>query len=144
MGFIGSYRHTLDPKGRVFVPKRILEALPPDEPRHFVITRGFEGCLSLYTASSWKQAVEQMKSKARGEKQTRDFKRMIFSSASQQAVDGSGRILIPEDLRRHANMSRDVMFVGLEDEIELWDMARWEEYHQDVSPRFEQSGEGVL
>ncbi len=144
MGFIGSYQHTLDPKGRVFVPKRFLDALPETEPRSFVVTKGFEGCLTLYTSTSWREAVNTMKSKARGEREVRDFKRLIFSSASQQAIDGSGRILIPETLRTDAGMARDVVFVGLEDEIELWDLSRWQQYYDEVSPTFEKVGEGVI
>lgn len=144
MGFIGSFNHTLDPKGRVFVPKRFLASLPENEPRHFTITRGFEGCLSLYTAGAWSRTVEQMKSKAKGEREIRDFKRMIFAPASQQTIDSSGRILVPEHLRQAANLTREVVFVGMDDEIELWDLDTWTRYSEEVSPQFEDSGRGVL
>jgi len=142
--FIGSYKHTLDPKGRVFIPKKFLDALPQDEPRHFVVTRGFDGCLTLYLASSWKLAVAKMKESAKGAKQARDFRRLIFAPARQCPIDGSGRVLLPEELRNFAKLDRDVMFVGLDDEIELWDHVLWAKYHDDVSPNFEEVGQEVL
>ncbi len=142
--FIGSYKHTLDPKGRVFIPKKFLDALPQDEPRHFIVTRGFDGCLTLYVSSSWKAAVAKMKDRARGVKETRDFRRLIFASARQCPIDGSGRILLPEELRSSAGMKRDVVFVGLDDEIELWDHEAWKEYYAEVSPHFEDAGQEVL
>lgn len=144
MGFIGRYKHTLDPKGRVFVPKKFLAAFPDTEPRHLTITRGFEGCLSLYTASAWRNAVDAMQAKARGDREVRLFKRMIYSSATQQTIDGSGRILVPEDLRQDAGLDREVMFVGLEDEIELWDLQTWEKYQASASDQFEQAGREVF
>lgn len=144
MGFLGKYQHTLDPKGRVFVPKKFLDALPDSEPRHFVLTKGFEGSLTLYTQSSWSGTVAQMRSKARGERETRDFMRLIFASASQQSIDGAGRILIPDELRREAGLKREVVFVGLDDQIELWDLERWQAYHEQVSQNFEAAGRGML
>lgn len=144
MGFLGQYQHTLDPKGRVFVPKRLLESMSPDAPRHFVATRGFEGCVTLFTSDSWQDAVDKMKSQAQGERQTRDFKRMLFSAARQLPLDGSGRILVPEELRAQAVLKRDVMFIGIDDVIELWDLEKWTRYQADVDPDFEKAGERVV
>lgn len=144
MGFFGKYRHTLDPKGRVFVPKKILAALPEGEPRHFIVNKGFEGCLMLYTTSAWRRTVEQVTAKDHGEREKRDFRRLMFASASQLPIDNAGRILIPEDLRQEAGLDREVVFLGLEDQIEVWDLVRWNQYEAEVKPAFESSGRGML
>ncbi len=144
MGFFGKYRHTLDAKGRVFVPKKILAALPEGEPRHFIVTKGFEGSLLLYTASAWRRTVEQVVSKDHGEREKRDFKRLMFASAAQVPIDGAGRILVPEELRREGGLDREVVFLGIEDQIELWDLDRWNRYEGEVKPGFESSGRGML
>lgn len=141
MGFIGSYQHTLDPKGRLFVPKKILGRLPENEPRQFTITRGFEQCLTLFTQGAWQEHVQLIKQNARGEKQIRDFKRILFSLAVHQPIDSSGRILIPENLRQLAGLRREVVFVGMDDLVELWDAETWESYSAEVAPDFEKHGE---
>ena len=144
MGFIGSYKHTLDPKGRVFVPKKILAKLPENEPRQFTVTRGFEQCLTLFTQGAWQDHVDLIKGKAQGDEETRHFKRILFALAVQQPIDSSGRILIPEELREQAGLQRDVVFVGMEDMVELWDAGAWKSYSTGVSPDFEKHGQKVL
>jgi len=144
VGFLGQYDHTIDDKGRVFVPKRFLAALPQDEPRLFFVTKGLDGCLSLFTTSAWKTTVEQMSNKAEGDVETRNFRRVFFSLASDQAVDKAGRILIPEPLRRVGGLSRDVVFVGSFDKIELWDKERWSQVYGQISDGYEDFAKGVL
>lgn len=144
VGFLGEFEHTIDDKGRVFVPKRFLAALPPDEPRVFFVTKGLDGCLSLFTRSAWKAAVEQMRNKPEGDQETRNFRRVFFSLASDQGVDKAGRILIPERLRKIAGLGRDVVFIGSYDKIELWDRARWAEVYGEISPEYETYAKDVL
>jgi len=144
MGFLGSYQHTLDPKGRVFIPKKILAQVAPNEPRQFTITRGFERCLTLFTQSAWDVHVSLIQKQAQGEKQVRDFKRILFSLAVTQPIDSSGRILIPENLRQQAGLRREVMFVGMEDTVEVWDAETWKSYSTEVSSDFEKQGEKVF
>lgn len=134
----------MDPKGRVFIPKRFLSQMASSEPQHFIIARGFEGCLTLYPESSWRQAVDRISQGARGEKQVRDFRRLLFSMASRQQIDGMGRILVPKALREIAKIKRKVVFIGLQDEIELWDLGRWTEYEKGESERFDRAGRSVL
>lgn len=144
IGFIGEFTHTLDPKGRVFIPKKYLEAMPQDQPRVLFITKGLDGCLTLFTAASWKQTVAQLMTKAEGDEETRHFRRVFFSFASDQAIDGSGRILIPEKHRREVGLEREVLFVGMVDRIELWDRQRWEAVYGGKATNYEVHARGVL
>ena len=144
IGFLGEFTHTLDPKGRVFVPKKFLEALPKDEPRVLFVTKGLDGCLTLFTTSAWKSTVTEMRSKPEGDAQTRHFRRVFFSLASDQSIDGSGRILIPERLRKEAGLDREVIFVGMVDRIELWDKQRWSEVFGEISGSYEDHAKEVL
>jgi MraZ protein len=56
----------------------------------------------------------------------RDFLRHIYSLAEDVAIDPQGRILIPQTLRQRAGIARDVVIIGVMDQIEIWDKGRWE------------------
>ena len=55
--FMGEYRHTVDPKGRLIVPSKFRELLGAE----FVVTRGLDGCLFVYPMESWEAYVEELK-----------------------------------------------------------------------------------
>ncbi len=63
-------------------------------------------------------------------KDARIFKRYFFGSASEGNFDKQGRALIPPSLRKAANLEKDVVLVGVQDRVEIWDKALWEERSQ--------------
>ncbi|MDE7328045.1 MAG: division/cell wall cluster transcriptional repressor MraZ [Lachnospiraceae bacterium] len=117
--FMGQYRHTVDTKGRVFVPMKFREGLG----EHFVLTGGLDGCLFLYPDRKWEEFANQLKSLA-GTKEARQLKRYFFANAAEMEVDSQGRILIPSHLR--GGVGKEVVFVGVFDRVELWDSGCWE------------------
>ncbi|MDD2485609.1 MAG: division/cell wall cluster transcriptional repressor MraZ [bacterium] len=125
----GEYHHSLDDKGRVFIPSKLRSFLGET----FVLTRGLDGCLSIYPQDEWQIIVE----KARGLKLTdpkaRLFKRVIFSRAVDCNVDKQGRIAIPQNLREHAAIDRDVAIVGVGERLEVWSEERWSGYQSEIS-----------
>lgn len=144
VGFLGEHQHTIDDKGRVFVPKKFLAALPPDTPRLFYVTKGLDGCLSLFPTESWKTAVNHLRALAEGDEEARNFRRVFLALASEQPVDKAGRIMIPERLRTMAEIGREVTFVGMTDRIELWDRQRWAEVLEQIAPEYERYASDVL
>ncbi len=137
MGFIGTFNHTMDLKGRVFVPKRFLGALTEGEPRHFIATRGLDGCVFMFTASQWKETAARVKGQAVGNPEARDFVRIFFADAEQIDIDDTGRVLMPERLRKPAQLERDVVFAGAHDRIELWDQTRWQRRREEIDKGYE-------
>ena len=63
-------------------------------------------------------------------KDDRLFKRYFFGSASEGSFDKQGIGLVPPSLRKAAHLEKDVVLVGVQDRVEIWDKALWEERSQ--------------
>lgn len=71
----------------------------------------------------------------------REFARLFFGAASEEQVDKQGRMTIPQILREHAGLSKDVVMVGVSDQAEIWDRSAWESYRQPALERYEETAE---
>lgn len=119
--FMGEYNHTIDPKGRIIVPAKFREELGEE----FVVTLGLDGCLFVYPNSEWTNFVTELKGLP-GNKDARQLQRYFMAGAAQCEVDKQGRILIPQKLREHAGLDKDLVFVGVLSKIEIWSKERWD------------------
>lgn len=122
----GAYQHTVDAKGRMFVPARLRDALGD----RFTITKGLDGCIAAYPAAAW-QALEQ-KICALPMSKARDLQRFFFAAAADVELDSQGRILLPAGLRTYAGIGRDVTVIGASGHAEIWDTVRWEAYNSAI------------
>lgn len=122
----GSHEHSVDSKGRIFVPSELLTELceVSKEPRWLWVTRGAEGCLWLYPDSVWRARVAVLEAKSDGDPVKRKFMRQFIGLAKRREIDASNRILIPDELRRLAGITDKAVFLGQSDKIELWDHSR--------------------
>ncbi|HAG69223.1 MAG TPA: division/cell wall cluster transcriptional repressor MraZ [Lachnospiraceae bacterium] len=120
--FIGEYNHKIDAKGRVIVPTRFHEDLGES----FVITKGLDGCLYIYPTEEWNTFLEKLHALPSG-RDTRKLVRSFAASADICEVDAQGRILIKTGLREYAGLTKDVVFAGTLNHIEVWDKAQWEQ-----------------
>ncbi len=126
--FMGEYNHTIDAKGRVIIPSRFRDELG----ENFVITRGMDGCLSIYSQDAWKVFEQKLSQLPLTSKDARTFTRFFVTGASVCELDKQGRILVPATLREYAGLEKDVILAGNLDRIELWSKSRWTEsndYH---------------
>jgi MraZ protein len=122
----GEHRHALDAKRRLALPARLRHNI-----RRYVLTRGLEGCLALYTEAEWKKLLAKLDGMPVSNKaDARAFKRLLISGATLEDVDGQGRLLVPESLGQYAGITRAVTIVGMESRIELWSSERWERYRK--------------
>lgn len=120
--FLGEFQHRLDDKGRVILPARFRERLSSG----LVVTRGLDRCLDVWPRSAYEKRVEEMRRFPREHKRARWQKRLLTSGAHDDAPDGQGRIVIPQTLRDFAGLERELMVIGDDDKVEIWDLARWE------------------
>jgi MraZ protein len=127
--FYGEYQHSIDPKGRVIVPSRFREDLG----ERFILTKGFDNCLFGYSTEEWSNFETRLKTLPMADKEARAFMRFFFAGAAECEVDKQGRILIPQNLRDHACLDKDVCIIGMAARIEIWDKPRWEAYSSDES-----------
>ena len=125
-GTFGKYKHTLDPKGRLFVPAKLREELGSA----FYVARSLDPCLTVYTEEEWQRIVERSKaapsSKARG-------LRTFFANVVRCEPDKQGRFLLPDDLRKYAGIQQEVYFLGQAGRAEIWAAERYEEEEANVS-----------
>ena len=62
-----------------------------------------------------------------GDKNTKSS-RFIFRYAYEVELDSSGRLLIPEKLRDHAEIKKDVVIIGRNNLAEIWDAELFDKY----------------
>ena len=126
--FAGEYANTLDLKNRVNIPAKFRKALDPINDRTFVITRGFDSCLTLYPISEWNIVEQQLASLSSIRNRNREFVRSIVRYASYVQYDKQGRIIIPDNLKIYASIDREVLIIGMISKIELWSPEKIKKY----------------
>ena len=134
---LGEYIHTLDDKRRLTLPKKFKSELG----KKMVLTRGLDNCLFLYPQKEWDRTANKLKELSFTQADTRGFNRFLFSGASEVEVDSSGRILVPENLKRFASLKSKVILAGVSDRVEIWDEAEWRKYTDKVEKQGEKLAE---
>jgi MraZ protein len=140
MSFFGTSHNSLDAKGRVSIPVRYREALGPS----FIVTIGFDKCLCVYSFSQWHKIEKQIRRLSSTKKDMRDFSRYLFGGATEVEPDKQGRILLPANLRAYAELEKDVTILGVNNRIEIWDRAKWDERNAKAAERFNEIGETLI
>ena len=125
--FMGEYNHSVDAKGRLIVPSKFREQLGNE----FVVTKGLDGCLFVYSQEEWKRIEESLREKPLTSKDARKFMRFFFAGAANCEVDKQGRILIPAVLREFAGLEKDVVLAGAGNRIEVWSSEKWAAANDD-------------
>lgn len=124
----GEFIHSIDAKGRLFIPSRLRGELG----EAFYITVSMEKCLSVYSQESWD--VFTRKCDAMPYVKQRKM-RPLFALAARCEIDAQGRIVLPQNLRQFAGLERDVAVVGCNNHAEIWDLERWQEINsQELTP----------
>jgi len=110
----GTFYHTIDSKGRLFIPARLRDELG----EKFHVTLSTEMCLMIYSKERWENATEKLKSLP----QTAQMElRGIFANAAECEPDGQGRIQLRKDLRDHVGLTKNVTIVGTGVYVQIWD-----------------------
>ena len=121
--FMGEYRHNIDEKGRLIVPAKFRESLG----KEFVVTKGLDKCLFVYPLSEWQIIEEKFRNANTTTANARKFARFFFAGACNVEIDKQGRILLPNQLREFANLSKDIVTVGVLNRVEIWSKELWED-----------------
>ena len=139
--FIGEFHHTLDDKGRLAIPVKFRAELAQGA----VVTRGLDRSLFLYPKSAWDTLAAKIAALPLGQADTRAFARLMLAGAMDAELDKQGRLVLPEYLRKYAELKKTVVLAGLYNRLEIWDSAKWEEYksatEQDAGEIAERLGE---
>jgi MraZ protein len=120
---LGEHDHSLDDKNRLTLPAKLREQLGDE----VVITRGLDGCLSVYSRAAFEVLAERMGTLDPLNRETRTMQRFFFTGAPPVELDKAGRMVIPARLLESAGIQREVTVAGVYDHLEIWDRARWRE-----------------
>lgn len=132
-GFIGEFEATLDSKGRFLLPAGFKKQLPEGESTRFVVNRGFEKCLCLYTMESWEPLFARIKSLNDFDPKVREFRRYFLNGATIVEPDSAGRLLLPPNLKAYAGLEKDIVLASAVDKIEIWAKDSYQQFFDDYS-----------
>lgn len=124
---IGEYSHTVDTKGRINFPSKLRDDLGDS----FIVTRGLDNCLYVYSMEEWLELEKSIKQLPRAKR--RDLEHFFFAGANEVQPDKQGRIGIVPKLREYAGIDKNVVVVGASDHVEIWDSAAWEAVSSSIS-----------
>lgn len=113
---IGEYHHNIDEKGRLIIPSKFRDEIGKD----FIVTRGLDGCLFIYSRAQWDKIVAKLQTLPFTKKDARTFNRFFLSSATVCEFDRQGRINIPSNLINYANIQKECTIIGVNDRLEVW------------------------
>ncbi len=135
--FFGEYQHSIDDKGRLTMPSRLRDGLG----ERFVATKGLDNCLFVYPLAEWESLESKLRALPFTRADVRAFVRLIFSGATECELDRQGRILLPPNLRTHAQLDKDAVILGVSNRVEIWSKDRWDSYSQSASESYESVAE---
>ena len=130
--FRGQYEHTIDAKGRTSVPARFREVLAASGDGRLVLTTGLDPCVVAYPMQEWLAFEERLSRLPQFDPSVQMLRRIYVSGAVECEVDKVGRILVPQMLRRHAGLGREVLWAGMGRHVELWSRERFEAMRSEV------------
>ena len=125
VSFVGWYKHSLDAKGRVFLPSKFRDELGDE----FYITRKFDRFLSIYTAEDWAVYVEKIEKLP--ESDAMDLQEFLLGAAQKCVPDASGRIILSDELAEYAQIDKNIVFVGVGKQIRIWAEEKWIERERE-------------
>jgi MraZ protein len=134
----GEYQHVVDSKSRVLISNRLRSQIDVDEHgSNFYLVLGANGILCLYPEKYFEQIALAVAPGAAAPDEAVVFERMSFALASKVELDGQGRLLLNERLRKRAALKDNVTLVGVRDHIELWNSESWEQYLSDHMTQYQ-------
>ena len=137
---MGEYHHNIDEKGRLIIPAKFRDELG----FKFVVTRGLEKCLYVYSYEEWNRIVDKLKTLPFTKKDTRTFMRYFFSGATECEFDSTGRINIASLLAEYANIEKECVIIGANDRIEICSNENWTNFFNENASQLETIAENLF
>ena len=126
--FLGEYLHIFDTKNRISIPSKFRKDLG----RAVVVTRGLDHCLYVYSRKAWEREAQTHATAVNGSSARRGLARLFLAGSFEAEVDGSGRVLIPENLKSFASIREKAVIAGVADRVEIWEEDAWKKYTTDI------------
>jgi MraZ protein len=128
LAFLGQYEHTLDAKNRLTIPSKFRAALSDG----VILARSLDPCVSIYTPTGWERFTnEWIRTRDPFSVEARRVQRYLHAGSFDANLDTAGRIMLPPPLIEQAGLRKEVVVIGCDDRIEVWDRNRWRSYEQE-------------
>ena len=138
--FLGTHSPKLDDKGRVILPAKFRNELAEG----IVVTRGQENCLYVFSAAEFNDLHEKIRQAPVTNEEARRYLRVFLSGATDETPDKQGRVLLPQLLRDYANLSKELVIIGVGARAEIWDAQTWNSYLESNEEGFSSQAEEVI
>ncbi|HTU25210.1 MAG TPA: division/cell wall cluster transcriptional repressor MraZ [Pirellulales bacterium] len=137
----GTYSRAIDDKLRIAFPKPFRDRLSHSPGGPLYVAPGTDGSLAVYSEETFAQLAERLAQASPTAADVRAFGRLFFAAAQALELDSQGRIRLPAELAEWAGLGKEVMLLGVQDHVELWDRARWQNYLAEKQARYDEIAE---
>ncbi len=143
--FLGSFKYSIDSKGRVSIPARMRKFVNQEANDTFVLTRGTAQCIIVYPMDHWKELVASKLNKLNAfDPQDSKFLRMFLQEAFEDKFDTQSRLTIPKNLIEFAGIRKDVLIIGVNQFIEIWNPETYEVYLKENEQPYHEIAKEVM
>lgn len=137
---IGEYHHNIDEKGRLIIPAKFREEIG----ERFVVTKGLDGCLFVYSLVEWEKIVNKLKKLPFTKKDSRVFSRFFLASATVCEFDRQGRINLMNSLTLYAGLKKECAIIGVNDRLEIWDLDKFNNLMKENENELDEISENLF
>ena len=143
INLIGEYEVSADAKGRFLLPQAFRKQLPDGMGDRFVLKKGFERCITLYTMDVWASLSDKVSKMNDFKANVREFKRLFLNGANVVDVDSADRMMLSKPLLEYAGIKKDIIMQAQGNKVEIWDKDTYNEYINQHSGGFSDLADDV-
>jgi MraZ protein len=142
--FKGRFTYSIDNKGRIALPAKLRKSIEADSEDRLTITRGFEQCIYLFPQNEWSIVEQSLRNLNQASLKSRFLTREMMQWASDVELDSQSRLMIPQELLKHASIDGEVLILGVLSRIEIWNPKYYEEFENNQPETYETVAEQIL
>jgi MraZ protein len=140
----GTFIRLVDEKLRVSIPKRIREAMKCTVRGVLYVAPGTDRSLGIYSEEAFSQIAERLTQVSPTRQDVRAFLRLFYAQAQRVELDRQGRLRIPQELARLAQLDKEVVLLGVQNHLELWASDQWKQYISEKQTHYDEIAERAL
>ena len=140
----GKFTRSIDDKLRVAIPKRLRVATGYPQGGGLYVAPGTDGSLVLYTEEEFGRLAQRLATASPAQQEVRAFTRLFYAQAQRVEVDRQGRVRIPPELAKFAELGKEAVLLGVQDHLELWAVDRWEAYLAEKQTHYDEIAEAAF
>ena len=138
--FMGEYHHNIDEKGRLIIPSKFRD----DIGNSFVVTKGLDGCLFVYSLIEWEKIVTKLKKLPFTKKDARTFMRFFLAGATVCEFDKQGRVNLVNSLIEYADLKKECLIIGVNDRLEIWALDKYNNLMEENFDKLDEVAEHLF